>query len=289
MNDTPQHNGSGATFRRRGRRFAGGAAMVTGACLDLRACSPPATCAPPARYTSIQAAIDVSADGDYHSCGRRCRHSSTRAADDQQARCTFWAATLGPAGGWQRDLAAYPATIDGQSGGSVVTVLAGAPTIEGFIITGGLSPVDGGGLLIQAASPLISATTVISNSAASSGGGIAVYGGSPRLANSAVLSNTAMGGGGLLIADGSTMEVRSSTIVQNMAVIHRRWAARGRLVNACAVGHDHPREPVTGGWRNADIGFGAGSAPARSSCSTMLTSVLAVVMSLNNSTVTLQA
>jgi len=164
-------------------------------------------------YSSIQAAINASVEGD-----------TIRVAGSVYPERIVVTKTVQILGGysgppsWQRDITAYPTIIDGQNDGTVVSLSNGsAALLEGFIIRNGNVNLDGGGILIHSASPTISATAILSNTAVSSGGGIAIDGGSPHLINDTISGNTAMGGGGILIANGAEVDLRSTTIGNNMA------------------------------------------------------------------------
>jgi len=116
-------------------------------------------------------------------------------------------------GGWDgtattpvvRDPGAYPTTLDGEGSRRVVHINGDiAPTIDGFIITGGEAE-DGGGIYIYRASPTIQNNVITANRTIDGGaytdgrgGGIYVGGSSAAIiAQNRILSNTSGYGGGI--------------------------------------------------------------------------------------------
>lgn len=191
---------------------AAAAALVsTGLASTRDVCLPAGQCT----YSSIQAALDAASDGDIIRVAGPATYAST-----QTLTITKSVRLLGGYSGpplWQRNISANQTTLDGLDDHTVVAILSGAATLEGFSITRGLSTQDGGGILVEGASPLISATTIFSNTAWSSGGGLAFHGGAARLHNSTIISNTAYGGGGIVLADNANAEVGNSRIANNLA------------------------------------------------------------------------
>jgi uncharacterized repeat protein (TIGR01451 family) len=129
--------------------------------------------------------------------------------------------TLALQGGWrhdfvERDPARYPTTLDGQGLGRVLQVNgAVAPTIDGFIITGGETNDDGGGISISSGSPVIQNNAFTGNSA-SYGGGVYNGYGSPTIQDNAFTDNSAVSGGGLYNGYGSPM-IQHNSFTSNSA------------------------------------------------------------------------
>lgn len=140
-------------------------------------------------------------------------------------------------GGWDsstttppvRDPGAYPTTLCGEDSRHVVYISGDiAPTIDGFIITGGKAE-DGGGIYIYDASPIIQNNVITANSTITSGtyadgrgGGIYVGGSSTAvIAQNHILSNTSGYGGGIYHNNwAATITITTNEIADNI-VSHR--------------------------------------------------------------------
>lgn len=149
----------------------------------------------------------------------------------------------------QRNLAANVSIIDGQQGGAVVTVPAGAgfdTVIDGFTIRNGLG-FDGGGIACPSASPTISNNFIINNQANNRGGGIHAQGGNPLILNNVIARNSARVGGGIHIRNG-TFQVVNNTIAYNSTFNPVVGSASGISVIEC-----------TATLANNIIAFGAGT------------------------------
>lgn len=136
----------------------------------------------------------------------------------------------------QRNLAANVSIIDGQQGGAVVTVPAGAgfdTVIDGFTIRNGLG-FDGGGIACPNASPTISNNFIINNQANNRGGGIHAQGGNPLILNNVIVRNSARVGGGIHIRNG-TFQVVNNTIAYNSTFNPVVGSASGISVIECTA------------------------------------------------------
>ncbi len=122
-----------------------------------------------------------------------------------------------------RDIAANATVLDGDAGGSVVTIdsLAGpAMRIDGFRIRNG-DAMGGGGIAVTAAAPTIANNDILGNQA-DIGGGIEIWGYRtiPPVAHARIESNVIQvnrggsGGGGIAIV-GASCEVVSNVIMRN--------------------------------------------------------------------------
>ncbi|MFN2505000.1 MAG: right-handed parallel beta-helix repeat-containing protein, partial [Acidimicrobiales bacterium] len=116
------------------------------------------------------------------------------------------------------------ATIVGGQRGPVVTFASGegpGSVLRGFVISGGRSDSEGGGVRIVGASPTIVDNTMSDNSAVGGGGGIAVLNGSPVISGNRVFANAQTGGsglpagGGLLVRGASTAQITRNRIGSN--------------------------------------------------------------------------
>jgi len=136
----------------------------------------------------------------------------------------------------QRNLASNISIIDGQQGGAVVTVPAGAgfdTVIDGFTIRNGLG-FDGGGIACPNASPTISNNFIINNQANNRGGGIHAQGGNTRILNNVIARNSARVGGGIHIRDGTFLIV-NNTLALNSTFNPVVGSASGISVIACTA------------------------------------------------------
>lgn len=137
----------------------------------------------------------------------------------------------------QRNLTATASIIDGQQGGTVVTVPAGAgfdTVIDGFTLRNGRAQ-EGGGIYCVNASPTISNNLMINNIALRTdygGGGVYVGGNSSvRLLNNVIVRNTAYDfGGGVLIFASGTHLIINNTIAYNTLTSGAHGSAAGGLM-----------------------------------------------------------
>jgi parallel beta-helix repeat protein len=119
----------------------------------------------------------------------------------------------------------YPAihhtTLDAQSRGRVLYIMGDiSPTIDGFVITGGDTSDQGGGVAIYSSSPMLSHNAITNNHAAGYGGGIYMIGraASPTLNSNWIISNTTSNnGGGIFIDDFSSPILINNVIATNRA------------------------------------------------------------------------
>jgi len=124
-----------------------------------------------------------------------------------------------------RDWAANTTILDGQSGGSVVTVLPGEriSAIDGFTIRNGRGK-SGGGVYCPSSSPMILNNIITGNSASSDGGGI--FSGnsfSPVISNNTIKGNIVTGDnsqGGGISCENSSSTITNNTIRDNRASVY---------------------------------------------------------------------
>jgi hypothetical protein len=171
--------------------------------------------------------------------------------------------------------------------GTVVTFKEGiGPTtlLQGFTITGGAVPGDGGGVIAGGASPTLRDLVIAGNKAtrdgggawfsnseavledvsfhcntAGSGGGAFVSGGALTLRGVAFVNNDAVTGGGLALVDAGTLDARNLALVSNDAtsVGGGVFAAAGvqmSVVNGLILGNN--ASPTGGGVMAEDSGEG---------------------------------
>lgn len=126
----------------------------------------------------------------------------------------------------QRDFRANVTILDGQGGGSVVTVqsvVLGLSTIDGFTIRNGKAS-TGGGIFCSSSSPTIANNTITDNAASSSlsydtrGGGIyCCSSSSPAIVNNTVMRNIAGEKGGGIYLSASSPAIANNVITDNTA------------------------------------------------------------------------
>ncbi|HEY5997869.1 MAG TPA: right-handed parallel beta-helix repeat-containing protein [bacterium] len=166
-----------------------------------------AVCPVGCAYGSIQAAIDASAASDEIVVGDGAyfEHITFPAFD----------VVLRSENGPGRTV------IDGSAKlGSVVTVEGGqtpAAVLQGFTITGGDTPIVGGGIAVNVSSPTIRECWVLDNSAGGPGGGIHLSNSNSAVVDCVIMRNhTGYAGGGVFVAGGSPSLTRC-TISDNLA------------------------------------------------------------------------
>ena len=129
----------------------------------------------------------------------------------------------------QRNFAAYPAILDGDKKGSVVSMPSGATPgtrIDGFTIRNGKAAGGGGIYCPSSASVGIANNTITSNTAGDGsggfGGGIYCQSSSAVITNNRILGNTAGGSssgkGGGIYCTGSSPMIANNTITGNAAI-----------------------------------------------------------------------
>jgi predicted outer membrane repeat protein len=140
----------------------------------------------------------------------------------------------------QRDPALNLCTLDGNRGGTVVSVPAGAlqtTVLDGFVVYNGQA-VNGGGLFCYAASPLIVSNTFSNNIATTSGGGAYFSFASPVIMQNLFMANQALGsntnGGGLFINNSTSSVIENRFNINsasNGGGLHIAGAAAVSMVN----------------------------------------------------------
>jgi hypothetical protein len=109
------------------------------------------------------------------------------------------------------DPQAYPTILDGQSIRRVIYISQNiTPTISGFVITHGWSPVSGGGIYSNGSSSLIANNIITDNRAAFYGGGIYLSNSTTTIIGNQVLSNSVQDGGG-----GIELNYSSKAVINN--------------------------------------------------------------------------
>src|ERR1051326_5493939 len=139
----------------------------------------------------------------------------------------------------QRNLAANPTYIFGNSQGTVVSITNGGPNtrLDGFYITGGGSPntTYAGGVSVVGASPTIANNVIFGNKAiGGAGGGIYIFGSQPLPATQAIITNNTVyqnsclgitltnaygDGGGIAVGNASPL-IAWNRIIGNTAARH---------------------------------------------------------------------
>ncbi len=168
----------------------------------------------PADYTTIQAAIDASTDGDTILVSPGTYHENLDFAVHDVALIS----TGGPA----VTIIDGDSDGDGFSDGRVVQIAGGQTSttvIEGFTIRNGDVTGDGGGIYIQGADPTIRGNEITGN-AATRGGGIFTSLFDGVIEDNQIQGNGADYGAGILLYDGpDTAVVQNNTITANQATI----------------------------------------------------------------------
>ncbi len=138
----------------------------------------------------------------------------------------------------ERDWVANVTILDGQAGGSVVTVRAGheISTIDGFTIRNGSSSY-GGGICCEFGSLTIANNTITGNSADYGGGGISCIDfSSPTIANNTITGNSADDGGGIYCYYASPT-IANTIVAFNSSGIYNGGTDIPVLRHNCAFGN----------------------------------------------------
>jgi len=98
-------------------------------------------------------------------------------------------------------------TLDGNAGGTLLTVTGGALTLEALTLRGGAG--QRGGAILQESGQLTLRRVVLRDNSAVWGGGVYVVAGTTRIEDSRLAGNTAEGGGAVFAAAGSLTILRS--------------------------------------------------------------------------------
>ena len=119
----------------------------------------------------------------------------------------------------ERDWQTNTTMVDGQQGGSVVSVEKTGyllNTIDGFTIRNGAAPSLGGGIYAYDSSPSIRNNTITGNTAVNYGGGIHLGYSSAVVMNNTIRGNTASRGGGIY-SGGSSPMIANNVVAENRA------------------------------------------------------------------------
>ncbi|MBU0703309.1 MAG: right-handed parallel beta-helix repeat-containing protein, partial [Chloroflexi bacterium] len=170
---------------------------------------------------TLQIALAQAADGDTGYVAGGAYTGAGGAVITVTKSITLYGGWDGASGGpVERDPAAYPTTLDGEDQRRVVYIENNtAPTLEGFVITGGHGDFSGGGIYAESASPIIRNNQIVSNSAAGDGGAIFVNRGSAQIVGNTIMENTATWSGGLRIINDADVTIVGNEIVGNVASI----------------------------------------------------------------------
>ena len=145
--------------------------------------------------------------------------------------------TLTLQGGWNNSFTAqdselYPTTLDAQGLGRTIYVdgLAApsspiTPTIDGFVVIGGVTPSQGGGMYFRGASPSIFNNVITANVAGNQGGGIYISGQSiyptayitGNLVANNVASSVSWGYGGGIYINNLSIVIQDNALRNNIA------------------------------------------------------------------------
>ena len=121
----------------------------------------------------------------------------------------------------QRNWATHVTILDGNAGGSVVSMSYGSDmsTLDGFTIRNGKVPssASGGGIYCISSSPSIANNTITGNSAGYNAGGIYCKVSSPTISNNTITGNSASGLGGGIYCESSSPTISNNTIASNRA------------------------------------------------------------------------
>jgi hypothetical protein len=244
-------------------------------------------------YASVQGAVDAAAPGNEI---RVATGTYTGVqARDSMTQVVYISKTVTLRGGYSGDLTvwnpdAYPTTLDAQRAGRVVSIVGGAaaPTLEGFIITGGdatgvtlncptfggLSDGCGGGIFVRQAQPTIANNIVTHNVAGVSagshsadGGGLCLsYASGSVITGNLIISNTASlgesgAGGGIALSYPYGVVVASNQVLSNVATTHntRVGAGGGIAIDGSGAVAAIQDNLIEGNRTNgAGTGYGAG-------------------------------
>ncbi|MFZ4522185.1 MAG: carboxypeptidase regulatory-like domain-containing protein [Bacteroidales bacterium] len=228
----------------------------------------------PATFTTIQAAIDGSVNGDTVLVDPGTYFEHINLNGHNIVLCS-WFVTTGNA--------AYIAgtIIDGSNTDRVVTVNQGEDTtcmIAGFTIQHGSAPLEnnqtfgGGGIFILDSSPRVLYCTIQNNYAVGYGGGLCLTGyfSVAKVTNCTIQNNTADSfGGGVFMGDCSTDAVIANCIISgNSITCNCNWNGggggvnlfhTGKLENCLVTGNSAPNSSLGGGGIHCDWGDYYGS------------------------------
>ena len=198
----------------------------------------------PADYSTIQAGIDASSDGDTVLVAEGTYVENINYNGKNIVVGSLYLTTS--------DTSYISSTIiDGDQAGSVVTfdsgenataVLSGLTVINGYGGNGG----NGGGIFCNNSSPSLTNISVSGNSASNNGGGLYLDSSNPSLVNVTITNNTPVGnGGGVYCYDYSNPTFTNVTISNNSAVNNGGGvyldSSNPSLVN-CILWNDAPDE-----------------------------------------------
>jgi parallel beta-helix repeat protein len=115
-----------------------------------------------------------------------------------------------------RDATTYLTSIDGGNAGSTVIFLSGeSNTIDGFTITNGLAPQNGGGIWCYHTGLMISNNVITKNTAPDMGGGVYAEKSAPQIIDNTISFNE---GGGIALKNAhSETVIQGNTITKNVS------------------------------------------------------------------------
>ncbi|MFN2234280.1 MAG: choice-of-anchor Q domain-containing protein [Anaerolineales bacterium] len=233
--------------------------------------------------TSIGDALALAEEGDI-----------VQVASGTYTENVFISQTITLQGGWApdfsiRDLDTFSVTIRPETISESVVAIQGqfsdtsavAPTLDGFIITGGradLGSNHGGGLRIIDSDALVISNTIRDNSAFLLGGGVWVQRGDPILEGNQIMNNQSLGlgqearGGGVQM-ENSGATLLSNSVVNNFAIGQRAFGGGVDIIGTVGISATLSGNTIQ---RNAtdstqpENGFGGGIAISGSSNSEVI-------------------
>jgi len=184
---------------------------------ERRVC--PSGCA----YSSVQTAVDASADGDVIKVAAGTYTDIHQRAGITQVVYISKSVTIQggyTTGNWATpDPEVSETTLDAQGRGRVVVIRQAGPTLAGFVISGGTGYYSGGGINAEFASPTIRDNLIMGNSASGDGGGVWVNGGSAQIRFNRITGNSAAWAGGLRIINDADVTIADNQVSENVASI----------------------------------------------------------------------
>jgi hypothetical protein len=180
-------------------------------------------CSSGCAYSSVQAAVDASTDGDVIKVA--AGHYTNIHQRVGITQVLYISKTVTVQGGYTADDWATPnpevnlTTLDAHGQGRVVVIRQAGPTVAGFIITGGKGYYSGGGVYVHWGSPTIRDNQIVGNSASGDGGAVWVNGGSAQIRFNRIISNSATWAGGLRIINDANVTIADNQISENVAQI----------------------------------------------------------------------
>ncbi len=209
-------------------------------------------------YGSLQAAVNAAVSGDVIRVAVGTYTDAQADPGSGTPTLVYVLKTVILQGGWNstftsRNPAAYPTILDGEGRGPVVYVsgASAAPTIEGFVITGG----NGSSVRVSCGWPWVTGC----------GGGIFVSEAMPLIAHNVITNNVGSGesgtgwGGGIHVANGGAgLQIRNNTIISNSASSIESGMGGGIALFNCAGTPEITANRIEGNSAGVVSGLGGG-------------------------------